>query len=185
MMDNYITNLRAKFGHPNPKKHQHSPHRHTPIIYRAKVQYATENPSRPPLDSALKLRIQQLIGAIRYYARSVDNKLLVTLSEFTQQHSSPTNDTNGDLILLLDYLVTYPDDGITYRASDMILSGHSDTDYLNVSQARSRIVSHIVLSEDVPVPLHKGPVLTIAQIIKNVMSISSEAELEGLFTIAK
>ena len=89
------------------------------------------------------------------------------------------------MLQLLDYLVTYPDDGITYRASDMILSGHSDTAYLNVSQARSRVVSHIMLSEDVPVPLHKGPVLTIAQIIKNVMSISSEAELEGLFTIAK
>ena len=42
-----------------------------------------------------------------------------------------------------------------------------------------------MLSEDVLIPLHNGPVLTITQIIKNVMSSASEAELEGFFTIAK
>ena len=42
-----------------------------------------------------------------------------------------------------------------------------------------------MLSEDVPVPSHNGPVVTIDQIIKNVMSPAAEAELAGLFTIAK
>ena len=42
-----------------------------------------------------------------------------------------------------------------------------------------------MLSEDVPTPLQNGPVLKIAQIIKNVMSSASEAKLIGLFTIAK
>ena len=42
-----------------------------------------------------------------------------------------------------------------------------------------------MLSEDVLIPLHNGPVLTITQIIKNVMSSASEAELAGLVTIAK
>ena len=34
-------------------------------------------------------------------------------------------------------------------------------------------------------PAHNGPVLTIAQIIKNVMSSAAETELAGLFTITK
>ena len=84
-MDDFTTNLHVKFNHPNPKKPQHSPHRHTPIIYGAKVQYVAETPTSPPLDSSGKLRIQQLIGAIRYYARAADNKLLVALSEIAQQ----------------------------------------------------------------------------------------------------
>ena len=67
----------------------------------------------------------------------------------------------------------------------MILVGHSDTAYLNVSQARIRAGAHIMLSEDVPIPLHNGPVLLIAKIINNLMSSASEAELAGLFTIAK
>ena len=89
------------------------------------------------------------------------------------------------MLQILDYLSTYPDDGITYRASDVVLAGHSGAVYLNVSQACSHAGSHIMLSEDFPIPLHNGPVLMVAQIIKNVMSSASEAELAGLFTIAK
>ena len=85
----------------------------------------------------------------------------------------------------LDYLATYPYDGITYRASDMILAGHAAAAYLDVSKARSRPGAHIILSEDVPIPLNNSPFLTIAQIIKKVMSSASEAELAGLFTITK
>ena len=89
------------------------------------------------------------------------------------------------MLQLIDYLATYPDNSITYRASDMILAGHADDAYLNVIIARSRAGAHTMLSEDVLIPLHNGPVLTIAQIIKNVMSSASEAELTGLFIIAK
>ena len=89
------------------------------------------------------------------------------------------------MLQLLDYLATYPDDGITYRASDMILAGHSYTAYLKVSQACSHAEAHSMISEDVLIPLQNGPVLTITQIIKNVMSSASEAELAGIFTIAK
>ena len=42
-----------------------------------------------------------------------------------------------------------------------------------------------MLSEDVPVPAHNGPFLTITQIIKNFMSSAAEAELAGLFAITK
>ena len=52
----------------------------------------------------------------------------------------------------------------------MVLSAHSDAAYLNVSKARSRAGAHIILSEDVPVPKYNGPVVTIAKIIKCVMS---------------
>ena len=89
------------------------------------------------------------------------------------------------MLQLLDYLSTYPGDGITYRAIGMILARHVDTSYLNVYQSCSRAGAHIMLSEDVLITLHNGPVLTTAQITKNDMSSSSEAELAGLFTIAK
>ena len=67
----------------------------------------------------------------------------------------------------------------------MILSAHSDAVYLNVPRAHSRADAHIMLSENTPVPSLNGPVLTIAQIIKNVMSSSAEANLSGLFICAK
>ena len=113
-MDDYIANLRAKFNHPNPKKYQHSSHHHTPINYGTNVQYAAETPIGPPLNNSGKLCIQQLVVAIQYYARAVDKKILVALSKIFQQQSSPTEDTNRDMIKLLDYLATYPDNVITY-----------------------------------------------------------------------
>ena len=67
----------------------------------------------------------------------------------------------------------------------MILAAHSNAAYLNVSRARSRAGTHIILSENTPVPSINGPVLTIDQIIKNVMSSAAEAELLGLFICAK
>ena len=42
-----------------------------------------------------------------------------------------------------------------------------------------------MLSENIPVPSLDGPVLTIYQIIKNVISSAAEAELSGLFICAK
>ena len=67
----------------------------------------------------------------------------------------------------------------------MILAAHSDADYLNIPRTCSRAGAHIMLYENTPVPSINGPVLTIAQIMKNVMSFAAEAELSGLFICAK
>ena len=67
----------------------------------------------------------------------------------------------------------------------MILSAHSDAAYLNVSRARSRAGDHIMFSENTPVTFLNGTVLTIAQIIKDVMSSATEAKISGLFICAK
>ena len=53
------------------------------------------------------------------------------------------------MLQLLDYLYTYPNDDITYRANDVILARHANSAYLNVSQSCSRAGAHIMLSEDV------------------------------------
>ena len=42
-----------------------------------------------------------------------------------------------------------------------------------------------MLSENFPVPAYNGPILTISQIIRNVMSSTAEAELAGLLICAK
>ena len=67
----------------------------------------------------------------------------------------------------------------------MLLAGHADAGFLNESKSRSRAGAHIFLSEDTPTPAFNGPVLTIAEIIKFVMSSAAEAELAALFIAAK
>ena len=80
-MDSYISNLLIKFGHPDPNKPQHSRYNHTPIHYGAKIQYTNETPYITHLDHAGILRVQSIVGALLYYARDVENKVLVPLSK--------------------------------------------------------------------------------------------------------
>ena len=42
-MGNYISDLCLKWNHPDPKKCQISPYKHTPIRYGANIQYAMES----------------------------------------------------------------------------------------------------------------------------------------------
>ena len=137
--------------------------------------------TEPPLDAAGILCVQSILGALLFYAQFVYNKLLVALSELVQQQASVTKAINQ----LLDYVAMYPADGITYRASAMVLAVHSDEAYLNVRKACRQEGDHIMLSEDVPVPSYNGPVLTIVKIIKCVMSSDAESELAGLYICAK
>jgi hypothetical protein len=51
---------------------------------------------------------------------------------------------------LLDYLATHPDAAIRYHASDMILQIHSDTSYLSISNARSRLGGLFFLGQQIP-----------------------------------
>ncbi len=87
--------------------------------------------------------------------------------------------------LLLDYVVTYPNDGIVYQASNMILCAHSDAGFLNESKAHSRAGAHIYLSENEPFPRLNGAVLSISQIIKFVMASAAKSELAALFVTAR
>ena len=63
-MNDYFADLRLKWNHPDPKKLQLPPYKHTPIVYGAKIQYVTEPPIIPPLDDKGIFRFQSIVGAI-------------------------------------------------------------------------------------------------------------------------
>jgi hypothetical protein len=74
---------------------------------------------------------------------------------------------------------------LTYRASNMTLAAHSDASFLSESKSRSRVGSHIFISENDHIPRTNGPVLSIAGVIKTFMASVAEAELAALFTTAQ
>ena len=74
---------------------------------------------------------------------------------------------------------------MTYSASDVVLAVQSDAGYLNEPEAQSRAGGHFFLSNNAPIPPNNGAILNIAQIIKNVMSSATEAELGAHFIVAK
>eukprot|EP00804_Cyclotella_cryptica_P009053 CCRYP_003151-RA/>CCRYP_003151-RA protein AED:0.23 eAED:0.28 QI:0/0/0/1/0/0/3/0/973 len=183
-MKEYIMTLLFKYNYPLPKKCQLSPFKATPIVYGAKTLFSLDPNNSPPRSAKGIKHVQGIVGALLYYARAVDNKLLHMLSDIGTEQKSTTCRPNSKINQLLDYCATYPNDGITYRSSDLILSAHSNAAYHNASKSRSHVGAHIMCSENDLVPSHNGPVLTIAQIIKLVMS-SAAAKLAALFICAK
>ena len=105
---------------------------------------------------------------------------MVALSAIATRQSYAFVATEQAVYLLLDYVATYPADGIVYRSCDMILCAHTNAGCLNETNSRSRAGAHIFLSENDPFPRFNGAILSIAQIIKFVMASAAESELAAL-----
>jgi hypothetical protein len=185
-MDGYITNVRIRFNHPDPVKPQHSPHKHRDIVYGAKAQLiADEIDNSPPLDAAGIKTVQEIVGCLLFYGRAVDNKLLRTINAIGMRQASATQKTRDACTQLLDYLALHPNDGITYKRSNMILCAHSDASYLSETKSRSVAGAHIFLSNDDPIPQSNGPVQSSSTVLRSVYASAGEAETAALFKCAQ
>ena len=185
-MTGYIDDIRIRYNHPDPAQPQHSPHKHRKIIYGAKSQLITDDvDNSPPLDAAGIKKVQGIVGSLLYYARAVDNKLLYTVNTIGMKSASATQNTLDECMWLLDYLATYPNDGITYKASKMIVAAHSDASFLSESNSRSRGAAHIFLSNDDPIPSANGPILSTSTVMRSVYASAGEAETAALYNCAR
>ena len=101
-MDRYIDNLLLEFKHPHPTKPRCSPYKCAPIAYGTKTQLVSKADLSLLLDDDCKRCIQEIIGSLLYYARAVDNKLLVALSAITACQAKATAATELAVKLLLD-----------------------------------------------------------------------------------
>ena len=106
------------------------------------------------------------MGALLWIGQAVNNKLLVAFTAIGSHQAAATENTMTAVDQLLDYCATYPDNGITYIVSNMILASHSDAGLSNKLRSRSRAGAHIFLSENDNIPRWNGLLLTIAQIMK-------------------
>ena len=89
---------------------------------------------------------------------------------------------------LLEYLATYTDATIRFRASDMIMNVHSDASYLSELDARSRACGHFFMGwtpkDGDPIKLN-GAFFTLCAILRFVVASAAEAELGALFLNCK
>jgi hypothetical protein len=107
--------------------------------------------------------------------------MLTALGFIATQQANPTKNTIIKVKQFLDYAFTHPDAIATYQASDMVLAAHSDASYLSEAKTCSQAGGHFFMSSDTPCPHNNSAVLTIAQIIKAVMSVAAEAKIGALY----
>jgi hypothetical protein len=193
-MPGYIERALHRFQHPKPTRAQHSPHKWIVPVYGATTQLALEEDTTTPIDDKTRKYLQQVIGTLLYYARAVDNTMLVAISTLSSVQATGTEATMDAVVHLLNYCATHPDAIVRYTASDMVLHIHSDASYLSVHGARSRTGGYFFLSNNPPPngytsdtspPPANGPIHVNSTIMNNVMSSAAEAELGALFHNAK
>ena len=184
-MPGYLTKALQRFKHEIPMSKQNSPHPHVAPQYGIKQQFTEEPTTSPPLGKDAAKYVQAVAGTLLYYARAVDNTILTALSAIATEQANPTENTLTKVKQLLDYCATQDDAVIEYNASNMILTVHSDAGYCNEKNSRSRAGGHFFLSNGKIDAPNNGAILTIATIIKAVMSSAAEAELGALYLNAR
>lgn len=183
-MPKYIPKLLQRYAHDVPTKPQHCPHRAPPRTYGKDAQLPVPADDSQLLPKDRRRRIQAIIGSILFYARAVDNTVLVALSSIAMTQANATEQTEQHVSQLLDYLATNPLASVLYRTSDMILNIHSDASYLNEPNGRSRVAGFFFLGSTStptkPITLN-GAIHVSCSVIKFTVASAAEAELGALF----
>jgi hypothetical protein len=189
-MPNYVSKALQRFEHEQPARPQHAPHPWTPPVYGAKTQYTPLADVSPVVPPAQRTRIMEIIGTLLFYARAIDNTMLVALNALASQQATPTQTTMDHIVHLLNYAATYPDATVRFRASAMVLWVHSDASYLSEPPTKSRYGGFFYLSDQPPAagpktgdaqPTLNGPILAVTHILKEVVASAAEAELGALY----
>jgi hypothetical protein len=187
-MPGYIKKVLQKYKHHTPSKPQHCPYAPAPKQYGAKAQAPLPVDIPPKLSPNKVKKIQQVIGSILYYAHAVDITVLMALSSIAVEQSKGTTNTMEKAKQLLDYLATYPDATICFRALYMIMNVHSDASYLLESNACSRACGHFFMGwspkDGDPIRLN-GAFFTMCAILCFVVASAAEAKLGTLFLNCK
>ena len=111
--------------------------------------------------------------------------MLTALGSIADQQANLTKQTMQKFKQLLDYAASHTDAVLTYKSSEMVLVGHSDTLHLSETKASIRAGGHFFMSKNTTFPTNNGTVFTISKIIKAVMSLAAEAEMGAMFINCK
>ena len=180
-MLSYVSDALKRFNHTAPRKPQDQPFPHVKPNYGVKAQYSSKGDTSTPLSKDEKRFVQEVVHTFLYYARAVNATMLPALVSIASQQAALTVQTMQHVQQLLDYTATHPDAIIIYRASAMVLTGHSEASYLSEAKSRSRAGGHFFMKDESTEPPNNVAVTTISRIIKTVMSSAGEAELCTLF----
>jgi hypothetical protein len=141
-MPGYIKKKLQEYKHTFPGRLQYCPYSPEPKLFGVDVHAPIGLDATAVLDAKGIKRVQQILGSILYYARSVDMTVLMALSSIAVEQTKATEKTLGRCIQLLDYLASNSEAKVRYHASDMVMNIHSDASYLSETKARSRACGH-------------------------------------------
>jgi hypothetical protein len=115
-MPGYVAKALKRFQHPPPTRPQHSPHDWQAPQYGTKTQLTDPADESPPLPPSGIQFLQQVIGTLLYYARAIDNTMLVAIGSIASAQNNGTEATMHEVTHLLNYCATHPNAVVRYHA---------------------------------------------------------------------
>mgnify|MGYP000683145821 FL=1 len=100
-INGYVKKALQRFAHEPPSRPQHSPSQWTKPQYGAKIQMAKPADESPKLDKEQIRLLQEIIGVFLFYARAVDNTMLVALG--TIRRNTPNKRSSSTISQLRCY----------------------------------------------------------------------------------
>ena len=168
-----------------PSKGRETPTPYTDPVYGTRVQMAPFDDS-PLAPKASIQRAQEVNGVLSHYARVVDYSLLEGVTRLAMTQAHPTADTMTRIEHILDYTERYPENGIIFEASDMILTSHADASYQSLPGSRSKLGgAHYFANIDDPPSVNNGLITAQSAVIKVVCSGAAEAEYAALYSVGQ
>ena len=86
-MPGYVTTALQRFRHQLKNTRQSSPHHHVPPTYGARVQFSEPEDDTPLLPEERLKFIQQFVGVFLYYSITIENTVLVALSDIGSEQA--------------------------------------------------------------------------------------------------
>ena len=103
-MPKYVPKKLKEFDHLNTSRPQHAPHKSPPRFSNSQKSVPVND--SPQLSKERTKLIQQIVGSLFYYGRSIDLTIIKNLNTLASQESAPTENTNQDLKQFLNYCAT-------------------------------------------------------------------------------
>ena len=99
-MPNYISKIRQRFNHREPSKPEHSPYKAPPRKYGLGAQDPIPPDDTAEIDEKRVRVVQQVIGGCLYYARAVDDTILMALSAIASEQAAATENIERKVLKL-------------------------------------------------------------------------------------
>ena len=183
-MPDYVTRMLARFGMENVRE-QHTPGSPPPRQYGSKSQMDTPVEVSPRLSPDRVKLLQEKIGVLLYLAIMVRFDILVAVTRAASLQADPTERVMEMVDHIIGYLKKEPNLGVSYRASDMIITADSDASYNSEAKSRSRTGGYIYFGRKEDDQWVNGPVAVLSAIQRLVATSACEAEYVALFETGK
>ena len=178
-MPGYISKVLQRFN-ISPTNRASTPAVYMPPSYGNPSQKPPSDATAPLSPTAVKT-LQEQVGCLLYYARSVDSTILPAVTTISSLQSRPTVAVAAAMTRLLRYCAQYPNNNLVFHDCDMRLVIESDASYLSRPNARSVAGGVFYLLNSDSSRTTNGPCHSISCLIPVVVASVAEAEYAALF----